>query len=243
MFKQIPNYLANVLYKYVFSVYEPLYFFYKNISDERIINLIKNKLKPGTVAIDIGANIGFYTMLLSQLVGPKGKVFAFEPEEENYKHLRDKVKNIGNIVLEKTALGESSGEISLYKSSLLNVDHQTYDTGESRNLETVKCIALDDYLHSGTKVDLIKIDIQGYDYFALRGMMELVKRSDNLTLVGEVWPYGLKKSGSSAKEYMSLLKSLGFNVYFFDKNVEENFIKNEINKYYYTDFYADKKTT
>ena len=93
--------LANKLFERYHFIYKPLYFFYKNISDRQKIALFKNIIKPGMRVLDLGANIGFYTVLFSKLVGENGKVFSFEPDVKNYEYLEENTKTLYNVIIEK----------------------------------------------------------------------------------------------------------------------------------------------
>ena len=116
--------LANKLFEHYHFIYKPLYFFYKKISDRQKIALFKNIIKPGMRVLDLGANIGFYTVLFSKLVGENGKVFAFEPDAKNYKYLEENTKTLYNVTIEKKAVSDKTGKINFYISKDLNVDHQ-----------------------------------------------------------------------------------------------------------------------
>ncbi|MBK8444038.1 MAG: FkbM family methyltransferase [Sphingobacteriales bacterium] len=199
------------MYKTAYPIYKPLYFAYKKSSDRDRINEIRNYVKEGMTVLDIGANIGFYTLLLSRLVGKSGKVYAFEPDATNFRHLSNNVRNCSNVVLHQAAVGEKSGNIKLFHSSDLNVDHQTFDSGEGRPYTEIPCVALDDVIPTPQKVDFIKIDIQGYEYYAFKGMSQLLQRSQPLLLMGEVWPYALQKAGTSVAQYLQLLQQAGLN--------------------------------
>lgn len=222
--------LFNILYEYQFSIYKPLYYLYKGISDRDRIVLIKNIVRPGMTVIDIGANIGFYTKILSHLVGPWGTVYAFEPDPENFSRLSQNLSQFPNIRLIPKALGSENTTLNLYISSELNVDHQTYDIGENRRQIPVPCTTLDNFLGTKTKLDFLKIDIQGFDYFALLGAVRVLKRSPRCTIMGEYWPYGLKKSGIKPEKYLQLIRSLGFTIRMFgradphDKNSYTDFL-------------------
>jgi len=190
-------------------------------------------------AIDIGANIGFYTALLSRKVGNEGSVYAFEPHSMNYRRLLNATKKFKNVKAFDYAIGEKSGRIKLYLSDELNVDHQSYDIGEGRKYSEVECYALDDFFDSEFKANFIKIDIQGYDFHAMKGMDAILERSDKIAILGELWPYGLLKSGSSPKEYMDYLKNKGFVVQYFTNDIDD--YENKIyDKFFYTDFIAFK---
>ena len=230
--------LANKLFEPYYFIYKPLYFFYKNISDRRKIVLFKNIIKPGMRVLDLGANIGFYTVLFSKLAGKNGKVFAFEPDAKNYKYLEGNTKTLHNVIVEKKAVSDKTGKINLFISKDLNVDHQSYDIGEGRVCEEVDAIALDDYFLDDIKIDFIKIDIQGYEPIALKGMSKIMRQPGRMIVLGELWPYGLQKAGSSAEEYLQFFKSRGFKIKFFEGEIDYNGKIRD--KDFYTDFIAIK---
>jgi len=230
--------LANKLFEHYHFIYKPLYFFYKKISDRQKITLFKNIIKPGMRVLDLGANIGFYTVLFSKLVGANGKVFTFEPDAQNYEHLEENTKTLYNVTIEKKAVSDKTGKINLYISKDLNVDHQSYDIGEGRDYEEADAIALDDYFLDNVKIDFIKIDIQGYEPVALKGMSKIIRQPGKMTVFGELWPYGLQKAGSSAEEYLQFLKKHGFKIKFFEDEIDYN--EKIKDKDFYTDFIADK---
>lgn len=200
---------------------------------------MREKIKPGMTVLDIGANIGFYTRLFSSLVTDRGKVYAFEPDTLNFRYLSREVEDCKNVILENAAVADSSGKITLFISDDINIDHKTYDNGEMRRTVEVKSIRMDDYLTEKEKIDFIKIDIQGYDYFALKGCQELISRNPEIVIFGEFWPSALNDAGVNPESYIELLEELGLNVHLLD--LERNSIKDKIQiKYYFTDFYAER---
>jgi len=86
MYRLFPT--ANWLFKHSYFLYNPLYSFYKILTDHAERKIIRAHVKKGMTALDIGANIGVYTKFIAQLVDKKGKVFAFEPDPRNFSHLK-----------------------------------------------------------------------------------------------------------------------------------------------------------
>jgi FkbM family methyltransferase len=204
--------MANVGYKHAFWLYYPLYVLYKNISDRKEMSLLRRLVKPGDRIIDIGANIGVYTRRLAKLTGPRGEVYAFEPHPRNFALLVRFTRRMPAIKTFHAAVGDRDGTIDLYVSDDLNVDHRIYQTAEKRARLQVSCCSLDSCLQ-GKTADFIKMDIQGAEYGALRGMQTTLNSSPRLTMITELWPYGLKEAGSSCGEVIGLLRKNGFFLY------------------------------
>lgn len=209
--------LGNFLYKNAFGVYKPMYSAFKKRQDAFEIELLKKYIRQGDCILDIGANIGFYAELLSELTGPDGIVHCFEPDRTNFGHL---VKNCGklrNVRLNNKAAGPKTEKIKIYTSKELNVDHRTYKPDEYENEIEIEAMRMDEYM-AGKKVDFIKMDIQGFEMQAVQGMTRLLEENTDIKLVSEFWPYGLKKAGSSVSEYFNFLSSKGFFCYLLEKN-------------------------
>jgi FkbM family methyltransferase len=202
----------NNLFRYWPNFYSKVYFIYKNIAERENIRIIQHYIKPGDVVVDVGANIGFYTRIFSRLVGAKGQVHVFEPDIENYKLLKTNCRNCTNVKFNCLAVGPKTGKTWLYLSNSLNVDHQTYDSHEARPRIQIPMISLDKYLEKNTRINFLKVDIQGFDYFALAGARRILKISKRCTIIGEYWPYGISKTGIKPEKYLHLFKSLGFRI-------------------------------
>jgi len=204
-----------VLWKHAYPAYALCYRNYKRIADRELVRLIRATVRPGMTVLDIGANIGFFTMILSDGVGADGTVHAFEPEPLNCTRLRHTVRARRNVAINQCAVAQKSGTIRLYLSDRLGVDHQTYDSGQDRSSIEVRSVSIDEYLPATQAVDFVKLDIQGFEYYALRGMQKTIGRSLSVCIVGEFWPYGIWKSGSSPEECLDLLAAMGLQVSFF----------------------------
>lgn len=207
------------LYKNAYFIYEPLYFFYKKKNESFEINLIKNIIKKNDTVIDIGANIGFYTKLFAHIVGPQGRVYAFEPDPKNFHHLKKNTQSLKNVIIENKAISAYSGKIKLYHSEL-NVDHRVYPNKNCTNYQEIECTSIDDYFSNFNmpEIHLIKIDIQGYEPYAIKGAIDTIKNNKSLKLITEFWPYGLNEVGSSAIEYFNLLQNYFNKIYLINTN-------------------------
>jgi FkbM family methyltransferase len=210
--------LGNFLYRHFFPLYKPLYFRFKQSQDAFEIDLLKRFIKKGDVVLDIGANIGFYAKLLSDLSGPSGTVHCFEPDGGNFKHLQKETKGLSNLLINQNAVGATTGVLRFYTSPNLNVDHRSYEPEVYESVTEVNAVSVDDYLKPyGPKVDFVKMDIQGYEWQALAGMQQCLNNNPELVMISEFWPYGLKQSGSSLSSYFESLQNLGFHIYLMEK--------------------------
>lgn len=212
--------LGNFLYKNAYPLYKVMYTVFKNKQDAQEIALLKQIIKPGDVILDIGANIGYYAKILSDFTGQQGRVFCFEPDAINYNHLRDATKNYPNITIFNMAVSDCESVLKIYKSKLLNVDHRTYPVNNYDSVEEVKANSIDLLIAAGNIAipKVIKIDIQGYELTAFKGMSNLLKKSKDLKIVAEFWPHGFKRAGTSAIELFDFFNQLGYNIYFIDGN-------------------------
>ena len=200
--------VGNKVYEYAFPIYRPVYRAYKAYADRAERQLLTTILSSGAVVVDAGANIGIYSEFLSRCVGPTGVVHSFEPSPDNFKRLQSATRKLSNVRLSQAAVGESSDRSELYLSVKLNVDHRAYlPEGDSRRTVPIEMIALDDYFKPGQRVDLIKMDIQGYELHALRGASRVLADNPIANLLLEFWPYGLKQAGANWIDLIATLKS------------------------------------
>lgn len=164
----------------------------------------------GSRVIDVGANIGYYTLLASSLVGSEGSVMALEPDNRNYQLLEKNTKEYGqhNITLVKKAVAADEGSGVLYLSDSNYGDHRTYSSDNSDSSYAVATTSLDQILTDSLKrVDMLKIDCQGAEAEILKGAIQLFEESNRMPkcMLLEFWPYGLYQSGSSVDEFFSLI--------------------------------------
>jgi len=183
---------------------------------EEQTDFFKKNIKEGDVVLDLGANIGYFTCLFAQLVGKSGKVFAFEPEPNNFKILKKNVKinEYQNIVLEQKAVSNIKSKIKMYLSNSPK-DHRIYNTHDNRESIEIECITLDEYFKDfNQKIDFVKSNIQGADYAAFQGMKLIFEKSkSNIVMAIEFNPAMIKEFGGNAEEFLDKLLVDGFKLH------------------------------
>lgn len=183
------------------------------IHEPHITELAKKEIKKGDVVIDLGANIGYFTLVFSKLVGPKGKIFAFEPDPVNFSILKENIKinNCSNVIPIQKAVAEKIRKGFIYLSKENKGDHRIYDSGNKREKIEIEITSLDEYFkNSNQKIDFIKMDIQGSEILALQGAKETLKLNKKwVKILAEFWPFGLKKSGTEPAAFFEILENYG----------------------------------
>lgn len=179
-----------------------------------VARLIRESLRPGDTAVDVGAHIGAYTLLMSQQVGPRGRVFAFEPDPVNFQMLRRNVDKAGatNVTLVHAAVSDQPGKGRLFLGESNQGDHRLYDDGTSRASLPVDIVDLDGYF-AGLDVHFVKCDVQGSEWAVLRGMRGLLQRQSALTMLWEYWPGGLRRAGVHPVHLTDALLEAGFSLW------------------------------
>jgi FkbM family methyltransferase len=178
--------------------------------------IIHKLVKKGTLVLDIGANIGYYTLLFARLVGGEGRVIAFEPNLDNFAVLQRNVKLNGysNVRPERKAVSDVNAELKLYISEINKGDHRIYDSGDGRRSTKVESVRLDDYLSNVSQsISLIKMDVQGAEGAVLQGMEKLLARNRDVRIITELWPAGMHRAGFTPERYLSMLAGQGFFLY------------------------------
>jgi FkbM family methyltransferase len=162
--------------------------------------LLSKRVKNTDTILDIGANLGYYTVLGAKLA-PEGVVHAFEPDPENYSLLQRncELNNCRNVVLHNMALSNHRGQATLFRSRHNAGDHRLsdlegHDAGIAVQIETADAILAD-----LPRADIIKCDTQGAEAAVMEGLSSLMARSNPKPLgIVEFEPLGLAAMGSSA---------------------------------------------
>lgn len=173
------------------------------------MKIFKKIIKKGSIFVDIGANFGYYSLLAANLVGKKGKVLAFEPDPYNCSILRKNIKlnNFSNIDLYDKAVADKKGNLTLFVSFDLLGDHNTvFD----RDREKIIVEKLDlDSLDLKSKIDVIKIDVQGTEELVFKGLKKIITKNQNIIIMTEFCPDLIRSGGLRPQDLSDLIISLG----------------------------------
>lgn len=171
-------------------------------------NIVKRLLRPGYIFVDVGASFGYYTILAASIVGPRGKVIAFEPEPTRFIFLKTNIKinRFPHVIAVNAAVSNVNGESHFYIS------------GEESSLYMrpgpqikVKTVRLDEFLESIgiNSINMIKIDVEGAEMLVLEGAEKVFRRSKNLRLIIELNPQALKVAKVHPYDLIEKIKYLG----------------------------------
>lgn len=178
--------------------------FLTGLHEEHITEILRTVIKPGSVCVDVGANIGYFTVMMSKLSGTTGRVYAFEPEPGNFSVLstnaRMATKEGAPIITRNEAISDTFGFVNLVpgeESTLHSVSKST--AGEHSN--SIRSTPIDSLVKElqNEKVTLIKIDVEGHELSAILGALDLIRSRIVENLVIEVTP------GEDAEQLDALL--------------------------------------
>jgi FkbM family methyltransferase len=175
--------------------------------------LIRQLIEPGMTVVDVGANVGFYTVQLSQLVGPNGRVFAFEPERIVFDYLNRNIElnACQNTTAVNAAVSNANDQVGFVDDHL---ERGFVIVGNHEGDETTKVasVTLDTFFEGlgWPPVDFIKFDIEGGEGRALLGMAELNERNPRLRIVMEYNWYALRRAGGSREQLAHQIEQMGF---------------------------------
>jgi FkbM family methyltransferase len=159
------------------------------VREEDQLLVLKDEVQPGMVVLDLGANIGYYTLLLESLVGPQGKVYAYEPSSDNINILKENIKlNNKEDVIDVFHAGVSDkvGSETLYLSEQSNVHNfitsyrsKMKDNSAEDDVEEVDMFDIDTLIKNKRPINFIRMDTEGYEVKVFRGMKSFVKQTNH----------------------------------------------------------------
>lgn len=189
--------------------------------------LFKKTIKENMLVIDVGANIGYFTLIAAKLVGKEGIVYAFEPVPHNYKLLCKNIEanDYTNVTPVLKALSNKCGKDKLWLDKIdfaipsFSKENVLFCSEnkvlEKNNFMEVETTTLDEFFKSivkNNKIDVIKIDTQGAEGHVIDGAEEILRGNNNLKIFMEFWPEGLMRFGVDPLELLHRLQKYGFKI-------------------------------
>lgn len=173
--------------------------------------LVEKLVEPGMQILDIGANIGLYTLLLARLTGEAGHVFAFEPEPNLFSVLCENcaANNAVNVTPFQCAAGDANGRATFQRATFNSGDNRLGGSKPGAQSIEVEVARLDEVLTVPT-VQFIKLDVQGHELAALTGMDRLLESSPDVRVLFEFWPAGLRAANAMPELLFEFFHERGF---------------------------------
>lgn len=186
-----------------------------------VVHYLKRILRPGMVCVDAGANVGYLSVLMAKKVGRRGRVISFEPTQRSFASLRRNVQLNGltNVFAEQVALADHNGTLEFNEgpagydvyNSAGNITHPSALSVPFQKT-MVPCVTLDSYASANNinRVDLIKIDVEGGELSALKGMEATLENNPQAKIIIEFADQTTQGFGYQAKEIGVWLESRGW---------------------------------
>jgi FkbM family methyltransferase len=206
------------------------YWFFGAERERHTMILFARLISPGMHIVEVGGHIGFISGYFAKLTGPSGSVTVFEPGRNNLKYTRQNISTIcaiptlANVNLVEMAVGEHNGTAHFFEDNLTGQNNSLVKNfkGLKNNAELsynelkvaereVKIVSLDSFFHK-KKIDFVKIDVEGFEYGVLKGMLDLIKINKPAIMVEiqanefEIWDFLNENNYILIDENCNLLK-------------------------------------
>lgn len=215
----------NLIFNLNLSEYQMKQIYLLDIYEKNTILQLK-KLLPKIIqeqevnVIDVGANIGFYSLSLGEILKDKKcNIHCFEPNPYTFKLLQQNVKenNISNIVLNDFGLSseEASFELTYNERNLGTANIYSKSKNINSKTATIQCTKFDSYCKEKgiNSVDVIKVDIEGAELDFFKGAVDVISKSPSCVIIAEIVDENCEKAGYSAKDLYDFIIQLGFETF------------------------------
>jgi len=205
--------------------YQQKTFLLGKLLEPEVTHTICSVLRPGMTFFDIGANLGYYTLLASKIVGSGGEVHAFEPAPVQFRHLslNVRINRSKNVRLNNLALAERSGDRELFLSDGWNQGvHSFAKIPGSAHSRLVQCISLDEYV-DGTgvaQIDVMKMDVEGAELLVLSGGKRTLAGLHPRVIIFEACDQHARAQGYTTSEVKQLLTESGYRIFRLDSSAQ-----------------------
>lgn len=224
-----------------FPMHRLIYYYLMNrkeLYEKEVTLKICELLKIGDTFVDVGAHIGWFTLLAASIVGKSGRVLAVEPDMTNFKYLQRQVKINeldGNVRLRKYAVTSETGDVTLFFNSDNDGGHSLWPTWrhkdnkismKQRKSSTVEGITLDELCEKEgiSYINILKVDTEGAEVKVFKGAKKLLSNQCIAYIVAEALEFGLNQMGSNVLEMVEMMEDYGYQAYQLDDHgFEYNF--------------------
>lgn len=204
----------------------------RKVYEAKETKLIQEYLKPGMRAIDVGAHIGYHTLIMAKNVSDGGWVVSFEPDSDNYRILTDNVtaNELKNVLSFNGGLFDEHCRKPFYKCAGNSGDNRMYKKNPGEKATEAAFFKFDDFrpilsgatvMRHGGDIDFVKVDTQGAELRVLEGMSITLTEAGPMAMLVEFYPYGLRKFKSSPDDLFDFISSRGFRIYDIKKDMHE----------------------
>lgn len=173
------------------------YWYHGRKREKESMALFSKLVNKNDTVVEIGGHIGYISLFLAKLIGDSGKLFVFEPGENNLPYIRKNIKGKENICLVEKAISEKAGTVSFFIDDLtgqnnsLNKDYEVFKNNNKASYTKsayqeviIQAITLDDFVSArNLKVDFIKMDIEGAEILAVRGMQKILIENPPIMMI------------------------------------------------------------
>lgn len=197
--------------------------FIEGTYENNLCTIIENNVTPGMVCVDVGAHVGYITLLFAKLTGNTGRVIAFEAHPTNSKYIKQNIeinKLADYVTVENIAINDGrESVVYLQPVRMRSMAEWQISNGQSNKKLSVPATSLDNYFQLNPKVDFVKMDIEGAEAEALVGMKELLTQSRPLLCI--------EFHHQNAWNARQILLDLGYRLYDMSKKqwiINDNFV-------------------
>ena len=201
------------------------YFYFGERFEWDTINFVERYLRPGDLVVDVGANVGMFAYAAMRRVGDDGCVICFEPlpwAAETIERNAERNGLGGRLSVRRLAASDDQGTVE-FTADLDVSSHMVWTNaaGLSRRSVTVDAAPLDSVLGTDRPIALMKLDVEGAEWRALRGFERHLDRADPPVIIFEAHDHSLKKMGSSRQAVLDVLAVRGYEMWSFDVEASE----------------------
>ena len=190
--------------------------YYTGVWEPSLTDFIMKRMGPGDVFVDIGANVGYFTVLAANLVGDEGRVIAIEASPRIHAKLCDNVEmnRLSNVVTHNCAVSDASGRAEIFAADETNVGHASLIRSDGGVAEAIVDMRPLDLILTGEefqKAKMIKIDVEGFEGPVLQSLLShSAQLRDDVEIVVELAPKSLARFGMSAQQVLDDMTDAGF---------------------------------